>query len=561
MVKKSLSYSHNYHLDYLSMKKLNLVLTALLAFTSTLLAQPPKVAVVIVLDQFPYSYIQRFQPYFSKNGGINYLLQHGANFVNAEYEHAFTKTSPGHAAISTGTYSNTNGIIGNDWYDRAKKKRIGCVNDDSAKVIGNKSGGRSPKNLLTYTIGDMLRLQTNFHSKVIAVSNKDRAAILMAGKFGIAYWTEDSLFVTSTYYMQALPDYIREFNSVGFLKKYFGVEWKEGNAEAAAFLCDDDDVPYEANWAKINKKFPHIIVGENSSTITPSYYIALNHSPFATESLLEFARKVFKAESLGMHSVTDFLCIGVSATDEIGHAFGPNSHETFDNILKTDEMLGQFFSFLEKQIGLENCLIALSSDHGIAPIPEYLRKRSPNSTAGRVKSREIVKFAERVLQNKLGNPSGKNWIEQIVECDIYLNRDVMREYNISPDSAMRVLKDSLLSLPFIADVITRDEIANRHFSTTLGEKVEKTFHPQRSGDVIYLLKPYNIMSGDSVGSNHGQPYEYDSHVPLILFGRNFKQGIYYEQASPIDIAATLAAALGIDSPPTREGRILKEAMK
>lgn len=542
------------------MKKIIFALFVIFTFTLNLLAQPPKVIVLIILDQFPYDYIKRFQPYFLEDGGFNYLIKHGANFINAKYEHAFTKTAPGHAAIATGTYSSTNGIIANGWYDRATQQLIGCVDDDSARIIGNNQKGRSPNKLLVLTLGDLLRHSSNFRSKVISISFKDKVAILTAGKQGTAYWVEDSLVVTSTYYMQKLPRYLDLFNKSKIINHYFEKKWTETNPFAAESVCDIDDAPYEGDFGNIGKTFPHLIVGKSDTSIKLPYYNAMQHSPYATDFLLSLAKTIVIEESLGRRDAIDMLTIGISATDEIGHAFGPNSHETFDNILKTDRMLGDFFSFLENQIGLANCLIVLTSDHGIAPIPEYFRKNSPSSTAVRVKSREIMKFAERVLKSKLGNPSGKTWIEQIAESDIYLNRDAINQYHISPDSAMRVLKDSLLSLPFIAEVVTRDEIQNKRFSTALGEKVKKTFHPKRSGDVIYLLKPNNIMSGDSVGTNHGQPYDYDSHVPLIFYGKMFRCGTYMVPAQPIDLAPTIAAVLGIEFPQRQEGKVLKETL-
>ncbi len=544
------------------MKKPSKYLVVFLAvlFHINLFSQQSKVIIIIVLDQFPHYYIERFRPHFLPNGGFNYLLERGANFENVKFNHALTKTAPGHAAISTGTYANINGIISNGWYDRDKKKFINSVADDSVHIIDNNQSGKSSKNLLVYSLGDMLRIHSNFKSKVIAISNKDRSAILMAGKLGAAYWISDSLIVTSTYYMESLPPYIQAINTVGLIKNYFGTTWNEINPSIAAILCDEDDVHYEADWGKIGKVFPHHISGDNPAIITPSYYQALECTPYSTEFLLNTARSVFTAESLGFRGITDMLFISISAIDEIGHAYGPDSRETFDNILRTDEMLGNFFLFIDKNIGLSNCIIALTSDHGIAPIPEFLNKKFPNIQAGRVSSKKISTYAERILKNRFGETTEATYLEYVNECDIYLNQDMLTKNGIALAVAAQVLKDSLMVLPFIADVFTRPAIEAKNIHNPIAIKVEKSFHHHRSGDVLYVLKPNFIMSGDSVGTNHGQPYDYDSHVPLILYGKMFLTGTYSLPAQPIDLAPTISAVLGIENSRQCEGRILKEAL-
>jgi predicted AlkP superfamily pyrophosphatase or phosphodiesterase len=543
------------------MKKHTIILLAGLFFwlSPDLNAQPPSVVVMIVLDQFPYDYIERYQPYFSNEGGFTYLLTHGANYVNAQYAHAFTKTAPGHAAISTGSYGRGNGIIANNWYDRDRKKTTGCVDDEMVKIVGRTAKGRSPKNLLTFSAGDMMRLGSNFRSKVIGVSNKDRAAILLAGKFGTAYWIEDSLLVTSTYYMESTPEYVKQINSSGIVNKYFKSTWEESNSQIAERVCDIDNPGYEENWSGRGAAFPHLITGDNTDKMTPSYYWMLDRSPFSTELLLEIARTVFVQESLGRRGTTDMLCVGISATDEVGHGYGPFSHEQFDNILRTDRMLGDFFRFLDKQIGMKNILFILTSDHGIAPIPEYIAKQRSGIETGRVSSKEISRYAEQVLDRTFGNQD-RPWIETVIESDITLNRALFQDANRSIDTAMAILKDSLLRLSQVAEVFTRHEIEYGNVHTPIGEKIMKTFHERRSGDLIYILKPYFIMSGETTGTNHGQPYSYDAHVPLMLCGNHINHGTYSTGVSPIDIAPTLCTLLHVEFPPSCEGHVLEEAL-
>lgn len=523
-------------------------------------AQPPKVVVVIVLDQFPYQYITRFQMYFSK-GGFRYLIKNGATFANAQYDHAHNKTAPGHAVISTGTYGRINGIISNSWYDRDKETVVNCVEDKSVKLIGKEGKGCSPKYLQTYTVGDVLRKNSNFKSKVMSISNKEVAAILLAGKNGSAFWFQDSLLYTSTYYFPAAPEWMNEFNKSNVINKYFGQDWIETLPSKALEVCDKDDAHYETDLQGLGKIFPHKIVGDNEKNISSSFYRAFSTSPFASEVLFDLARKIFVAETLGNRNVTDMLCISISATDEIGHTFGPNSHEVFDNVIRTDKMLEEFFSFLSEKIGLDNCLIALTSDHGVTPIPEYLKSKTADINAGRVAPKELLSLSEKYLVHKYGKPvKPHNWILDNIDGELYINKDVLKRKKNTLESVTATLKDSLSKLPYVAAVFTRSDIEKGKINDVIGNRVMRSFYPSRSGDVFVILKQHYIMTSDKTGTTHGQPYRDDSHVPMILCGKNVKRDYYSLFAEPIDLAPTIAFLLGIELPKSCEGRVLKEAI-
>ena len=518
----------------------------------------PQLVVVIVLDQVPYDYIVRFQPYFAE-GGINYVLHHGADFTDAEYPYAYTKTACGHAAVITGTSSHVNGIVGNAWYDRSRTKRVNCVDDEAEQIMGGHGTGRSPRALLVNTVGDLVRMRTNSRSKVIGISNKDRSAILMAGKLGTAYWIDDSIFVSSSYYMKALPPWVVEFNRSGMFRKYFGQVWKELKPSAANAICDKDDVPYEDNPDNMGRAFPHRITGTDTSRITESYYDALDHSPFTTEILLKFVRLAFERESLAVRGAPDLLCIGISATDIIGHSYGPNSHEVFDNMLRTDALLADFFSFLDKKIGLGNCLIAVTADHGTAPIPEYTKSISPELNTVRISSSEISSRANRMLSDAFGVPT-KSWIVQTVDANIYLRDETVKEKGIPVETVRQALKDSLANDYPIDRAYTYDELIAGNRKEDLYDRVRLSFYPPRSGDVMILVRPFCIIDGATTGTNHGMPYAYDTHVPLILCGPGVKHGVYDGRVSPIDIAPTIAAILGMEFSPQCEGKVLSEAI-
>ncbi|TAK56675.1 MAG: alkaline phosphatase family protein [Bacteroidetes bacterium] len=518
-----------------------------------------KLVVLIVGDQLSQDLLLRYCPYFSEKG-FNFLMKQGANFTNCRYEYAYTKTACGHASISTGTNPDLNGIVGNSWYDRTKKKNVNCVGDENVQTVGGKSGARSPRALQTYAFADMLRLSTNFRSKVIGVSNKDRAAILTAGKFGTAFWTAGSPFVTSTYYMNELPSWVASFNTSGIFEKYFGKHWEELQPEIATRICDDDENRYESGSAGNGNAFPRIIRGNDTTTVTDSYYDALDGSPFSTEILFEFAKKAVLAESLGSRGVTDMLTIGISATDIVGHEYGPYSHEVFDNLLRTDSYLADFLSFLDERFGLYNCVIALSADHGIAPIPEYILKKDSRADAGRVSSDSIKRFSERVLRSVYGTMDSV-WVEKVVEFNVYLGKDAPQQKGIAMSSVLQTLKDSLMKLPFMAAAFTQTDLQMNAVPGKLYEQARLSYFPARSGDLMVIFKPYWTLDGSTTGTNHGSPYDYDTHVPLIFFGNNVTPGMYAVESSPTDLAPTLAALLGIEFPPSRTGRVLREAVK
>ncbi len=545
------------------MKIFRLMIFVLMAATApaAVNAQPPKLVVEIVLDQFPYDYIARFQPYFQEHG-FNYFLLHGADFTNARYAYATTKTAPGHAAIATGCYSHYNGIVANRWWDRSSGHWVGSVDDDGVRDLGHSRYGHSPKNLLTFTAGDMLRIASDFRSKVISISHKDRSAILLGGKFGKAFWFEDSVVVTSSYYSSQLPPWVEGFNSSGKIQQFFGREWDELQPAVASLICDPGNQPYEEHDQNIGTTFPHHVTGGNQTKITGSYYHALATSPFATELLFDLAKEACTAESLGQRSVSDMLCIGISTTDDIGHPFGPQSHEVFDNALRTDAYLADFFAYLDKTIGLDQCLIVLTSDHGIAPIPEYLTKHNAAVPAGRIAPSRISAMVTAFLDATFGKPdSNQRWVDGVSESDVYINRALLASKHLQLDVVTRLLRDSLGFRPPFLGAFIRSELEAGSLSDRPGQLYLRAFYSSRSGDIVFPLRPYFIISGDSTGTNHGQPYDYDSHVPLLIAGKNIVQGTFPEEVSPVDIAPTIASILHAEFPPSREGRVLSEAIR
>lgn len=528
---------------------------ALLLFSAASNAQLPKLAVVIVLDQVGYEDLNRYSPYFG-DGGFRYLFDHGANYVNANYAYTYTKTSCGHAAIMTGTYDDVNGIIGNHWYERATRKVVSSVEDSTETLVGAKGQGASPRRLLVNPVGDMLRDSRGSRHKVLGISNKDRSAILMAGHSGTAYWFQDTLASTSTYYMQTFPRWVQEFNRSGIFSSYVGKQWNELRPDIADLICDVDTAGYEVSVCGGKRSFPYSIPCDSATSISHS----LSSSPFTSEILLSFARQAVIAESLGARGATDILCVGISTADVIGHGFGPNSHEYFDNMLRTDRYLAEFFRFLDERVGLEHCLIVLSSDHGIVPIPEYLKKTDPAVDAGRVHPDSVMAWISRSLVSAFGT-NGASLVEKIIETNVYLNREEILREGLNADDVMRAVRDSLLSFPMIMAAYTRTELEEQSGLDSMGRRAALSFYPPRGADVVFIMKPYYIVRGGSTGTTHLSPFEYDTHVPLILAGSGIRPGTHTRAVEPVDIAATLMKVLGLVPERRMRGRVLEEAVR
>ncbi len=544
------------------MKKIILLAFSILWYCPPTVQSEPKLIVVIDIDQFRYDYLPRFRQYFGV-GGFNYLLENGANFTNASYKYGATTTGPGHATMLSGAYPNLNGIISNEWYDRETHAPVYCVEDKTVSLLGSVGDGRSPRNFTGSSFGDELRLKNGFRSKVVSVSNKDRAAILMAGKNPTsAFWMRDSVFVSSTYYLKKLPDWVQAFNRSGLIKSYFGKTWVKKLSESAYGFLDEDNALYEKDENGMGRVFPHKVVGKDATKITRSYYDAFWSSPFSAQVLAEFAKQAIEAERLGQRSIPDMLCVSFSAVDGVGHAYGPQSHEIMDMALQMDGILADFFSYIDKKIGLRNCVFVLTADHGVAPIPEYLLSQNPHADAGRIPAKTIESFCSRVLRAKFGEPeNGKKWIEAIESNNIYLDRRTLAQPGFpSLDIVSKALADTLITLNPIALAYTANELGGVATNTIEG-KLQRNFSKLRSGDVVYALKPYWIEGDSPFGATHGSPYDYDTHVPLLLVGEDIKKGTYVGEASPVDIAPTLSALLGIEFPAGREGRVLNEAFR
>ena len=514
----------------------------------------PRLVLVIVVDQFRYDFVERFRASFGQRG-FRRLLDHGAFFTNAHYDYVPTFTACGHAAIFTGSVPAYNGIVGNYWFDRDAGRVRVMVSDDSTHIVrtpglSNGSGtpkdvpGVSPRNLMGTTIGDQMRLATNLESKVVAVSLKDRSAILPGGQRPTgAFWfdSETGSFVTSDYYSKELPRWVNEFNRSVRPDKYFGARWELSRNGKGQPL----------HSTSTGKGFPYTVTG-GAEKPGPEFYTAFLETPFASEYLAQFAIAALVSESLGADKTTDLLSVSFSSTDLIGHAHGPDSPEIADTYARLDRVLADLLDQVDRRVGLQNTVVVLTGDHGVAPVPEELEARG--FYAAKLRSRDLIPAANGALVARFGD--GK-WVLAMVNDQLYLDRTLIAERKVDPAEAERVAGEGALSVSGVMDFYTRTQIVEGRLPDgPVSRRVAHGFNRLRSGDVWLITRPFSFVVEGSLRTTHGTAYGYDTHVPIVFYGQRMQPGRYMVECSPSDIAPTLAALLDIEGPANSVGRIL-----
>lgn len=503
----------------------------------------PRLVVMLVIDQFRYDYLVRYRPYFVQ-GGFDLLLR-GADFVDCRYNYASTETCPGHSTLFTGAYSNLHGIISNEWYDATLHRPIYCVQDLGARMVGGSGGaGASPRNLLASTIGDELRMASDFKSRVVAVSLKDRAAVIPGGHTAnAAYWMDSASgdFVSSTYYMQALPAWVQHFNAGKPEKAFCGQDWKAL-----------PDTP-AAGSAPLNVFHPH----GSSACPSPQFISWLEVTPYITQVELNFAAQAVENEHLGHGPATDLLTVSISANDYIGHAYGPYSPQVADAVVRTDRYLQEFFQRLDRAVGLSNVWITLSADHGVAPNAQFITEHRLGPAHALIP--EVKSEVQRALTQVYGQG---DWVEHLSSHYIYLNHQTINARHVAASDAEAVAARAAATVPGVRAAFTRTQFLTGQLPLTpLAVKASNSYFPARSGDIFLVLEPFAVPVSGEIHTTHGSPWNYDSQVPLIFWGAEFKPGIYRQAVQPIDLAATLAAALGLTQPSDAEGEPLYGALK
>jgi predicted AlkP superfamily pyrophosphatase or phosphodiesterase len=505
----------------------------------------PKIVVGVVIDQMCYDYLYRFQHLYT-TGGFNRLMSKGANCRNVQYNYVPTYTAPGHASIYTGTTPSNHGIIGNDWYIRETKQTVTSVSNPKFAAVGGSatSTGAAPLNLRTYTITDQLKMASP-KSKVISVSIKDRSAILPGGHLSDGtYWFDYNTgdFITSTFYKQQLPDWVQRFNAKFDPAKDLRT-WKLLLPESTYQLADQSN--YEVVLTgKTSATFPYDFQDMISKGAVANNLFTI--SPQANEILTEFAIAALEQENMGQDQFTDFLCISYSTPDIAGHAFGPYSREMEDMYARLDRELQKLFSSLETRYGKDGFVLFLTADHAVVPVPQMLiEKKMPGGYF-------FMESHLQVLRDDFIMKYNADLLEYEVNQNIYLNLARIDSLKLDVQEVAEFAANELRKWPEVKTVLTRQELLSGSTKTDFwGEMLHNGYDIHRSGELIFLLQPgYLAKEHDEpkahLGTSHGSAFNYDTHVPLLWYGKGIEPGLQiYDPIQITDIAPTLIHILNL----------------
>jgi predicted AlkP superfamily pyrophosphatase or phosphodiesterase len=523
----------------------------------------PKLVVLLVVDQMRGDYVDKFLPQWT--GGLKRLVDEGAWFRDAAYPYAATETCVGHSTISPGAFPATHGMVANAWWDRKEQKIVTCTSDPDPNVKNIGYAGASPKGADTAwrmavpSFAEELKFQTSGATRIVTFSLKARAALTMAGhKADSATWFDGGAWVTSTPY-GTLP-FLEDPAKSHAAKADFGKTWSLSLPESAYWYGEKalGAVP-PAGW---ELTFPHPLRGKSSvSEPDSAYFEQWASSPYADTALTELAEEAVVTLKLGNSNGTDFLAIGYSPVDYVGHEFGPRSREIQDILVRLDKDLGNLFAHLDEKVGRGNYVVALSADHGVVPIPEDMQ--TTGADAGVLHLPEVQERIEKALESfNYAKPA----VARITGSDIYFVPGVYEKLQ-HDHAAMQAVLDAALAQPGVAAVYRAEELRDRPATQSPAVRAfAYSYFPGRSGDLFILPKPYWLLDGTpagktrSYGTGHGVPYNYDQHVPVLLMGFGIQPGQYFQPVTPADIAPTFAALCGITLA-SRDGHPLAEVLK
>jgi predicted AlkP superfamily pyrophosphatase or phosphodiesterase len=510
----------------------------------------PKLIVVMTVDQFRADYVDRFQHQWTR--GLRRLVDRGAWFRQAAYTYLSTVTCAGHATIGTGSVPSTHGMILNAWWDRDTGRELPCAEDPSAPLVSYGAplkGGQSARRLISSTLADELRMQLA-DTRVAAFSIKPRSAIMLTGRRGDAVtWFEGTTWATSSAYADQPVPAVQQFLAANPVERDLGKSWTRSLPERSYVFVDAGASERPPKLWKAT--FPHALTSA-SGAADAQFYDLWKTSPFADDYLARLALATAGTLQLGRRGATDFLAISFSALDSVGHAFGPDSHEVQDVLVRLDATLGSVLDELDRTVGRSNYVVALSSDHGVSPIPEHVVAHGLD--AGRITPKEAIQRVETALAPILG--AGKH-VAAMQYTDFYFARGVYEKLQANP-AAMKAALDALHDTPGIWRVYRSEELLHRPATDdAITRAAMESYFPGRSGDLILVPKPYWILS--TAGATHGTAHAYDTRVPIIFAGAGIRPGEYLTTASPADIAPTLGFLAGVLLP-RPDGRVLTEAL-
>ncbi|SDE71534.1 alkaline phosphatase family protein [Ruegeria marina] len=537
--------------------------------------EKPRLILQITVDQLRGDLPGRYSDRFGQ-GGFRYLLEEGVHYTDAHHGHANTETVVGHTTLATGAHPAAHGMVGNLWFDRTLGRTIYNIEDPDYRLLTSGAGvdadteidptqkaavseGRSPRTILTTTFGDELSVATAGLAKVFGVSVKDRGAVSMAGHSGKAFWFSKSAgeFVTSTFYYDAYPDWVVEWNAKGLPQSHGGTAWDLLHPGSTYIFGDRDDQPWEADFAGFGGTFPHQLGPADGKYFTT----LLTLTPAADEITADFAKTLIDRENLGDDEITDFLGVSFSVTDYVGHFFGPSSLEAEDNLLRLDRTLGDLFSFIDREIGLDRTLIVLSADHGAPEAPGFLEEIG--GLGGYVSHDEWEADAAIARVKERFGITGA-----LIEGYDHPYLNLADEVRVKPDidraDLETAIAEELAGFPGVAYALPSSRLREGAFpENALTRAVLNNYHPDRSGDIYVVFKPgwfINEMDGLSATVTHGSPWRYDTFVPIFFAGHGIEPRRVSRRVHTVDVALTLSKIAGTPPPSGAAGEVLKEVV-
>ena len=520
-----------------------------------IITSKPKLVVGVVVDQMRFDYLNRFKNKYSANGFLR-LINQGYSCNNHHFNFIPTYTAPGHASIFTGTTPSVHGIIGNSWYDKASNATVYCTTDKTYFPVGAaaKYGQVSPRNMKVTTLADQNRLFTQMNGKTIGISIKDRGAVFPSGHTANgAYWFEglnEGKWMTSSYYMDTLPQWVQDFNTPSKIASYL----KPWNTLYDISLYDEsgsDLSDYEQGFnGKSTPEFPYDL--KALMELNKGYNI-IKSTPFGNTMVTDFALSAIEAESLGVDDYTDFLTVSYSSTDYIGHNFGINSVELQDTYLRLDLELERLLNYLDTKVGVGNYTLFLTSDHGAVEVPSFLR--DVHIPSGYVPENSFASLYTS-LKKKY---AVSDLIMKISNNQVFLNHERITALKVSLEDVQKFVVNEIISYPHIKKAYTATTMQTRYFKEGVEKMLQNGYHQKLSGDVLFTLES-GVISYDSKGTTHGSGYNYDTHVPLLFYGNGIQPGKTYKRTNVTDIAPTISALLGIALPSGATGTVIEEVI-
>ncbi|MFC5624465.1 alkaline phosphatase PafA [Algoriphagus winogradskyi] len=539
------------------MKKIGIVFLLFVLASNPLKAQEaakkPKLVVGIIVDQMRQDYLYRFADRYS-DGGFKRMMKDGFMMKNGHFNYIPTYTGPGHASVYTGTTPATHGIISNDWYAKSIDKMIYCAGDTTVTNVGGSesNGYISPRNMLTTTITDELRIATQKRSKVVGVAIKDRGASLPAGHMGDAYWFDSSTgeFMTSSYYYDQLPKWVDKFNERKLVDQYLSQTWNTLYPIKTYTQSMVDDNPFEGKFSgKDTPTFPYDL---NKLRETNGQFGLISSTPFGNTLTLDFALAALEGEKMGMGEDTDFLALSFSSTDYVGHRFGPQSKEIEDTYLRLDQEIERLLNYLDETYGKDQYIVFLSADHAVAEVATHMI--SEKVPAGNLPTGTVMNGLQNFILAKYG--VGK-WIKNYSNGQIFLDHELIREKDINLEDFENEIAQYLLKADGIKEVYTGTAMRTREFTQGRAMRLQMGYNHKASGDILIVLEPA-WLTGGSTGTSHGTGYSYDTNVPILFYGWNVPAGESSRYATITDIAPTLSMMLDIKLPNGATGEPILE---